>query len=93
MFFWSILACANGFWSDSPFRDIPHAGPEPGFPLDGAHQTVRCDGCHTSGDMEAEVPSTCEGCHEADQPPIHAFDRGCGDCHTTESWLDVEAQG
>ncbi len=63
-----------------------------GFPLDGAHGSVDCSGCHrdSSADM-ADVPSTCAGCHRTDDVHGGRFGPNCGQCHSTASFSDVEA--
>lgn len=64
-----------------------------GFPLDGAHSTVTCQGCHTGGTFAATSPD-CASCHGPNarivasmKPPNHvATTQQCADCHTTSSW-------
>lgn len=61
----------------------PHPETE-SWPLLGKHVGVACAECHPAG-IAAEVPLTCEGCHEADRPAQH--DPGpCKVCHTEEGW-------
>lgn len=62
-----------------------------GFPLTGAHRTVACAQCHTSG--YAGTPADCFACHAADYSgttdPNHAasgFPTTCTTCHTTVTW-------
>jgi hypothetical protein len=61
------------------------------FPLTGAHTTVLCASCHTSG--YAGTSTECKACHQknytAAQLPNHTaaglpFD--CKTCHTTTAW-------
>ncbi len=61
------------------------------FPLTGAHTTVTCETCHTSG--YAGTPTACVSCHQSDyngtSDPNHAaagFPTTCEACHTTSSW-------
>ncbi len=61
------------------------------FPLTGAHQSVACAQCHTTG--YAGTPTTCYSCHQqtfADvRDPNHvtdAFEHDCLKCHTTVAW-------
>ena len=64
-----------------------------GFPLDGAHTNVTCEGCHTGGVFEATIPA-CANCHSSaslvrasQRPANHVQTTGfCGDCHTTDAW-------
>lgn len=61
------------------------------FPLTGAHRTVACAQCHTSG--YSGTPQDCYSCHRADYDgttdPNHAsagFPTDCRSCHSTTSW-------
>jgi len=62
-----------------------------GFPLTGAHRSLDCEQCHTSG--FSGTSSDCVACHRSDyertRDPDHAragFSTRCQDCHTTSSW-------
>ena len=62
-----------------------------GFPLTGAHVSVTCENCHTSGYTGTEL--TCNACHSSDYAaapdPDHAaagFPTECALCHTTSAW-------
>lgn len=66
-----------------------------GFPLTGAHVSVDCATCHTTG--YTGTPSDCFACHQADyagvSDPDHAgsgFDHDCAQCHTTGAWRPAE---
>lgn len=61
------------------------------FPLTGAHTTVDCAQCHTSG--YAGTPTDCNSCHQTNytnaQTPSHSkagIPVDCKTCHTTTSW-------
>ncbi len=61
------------------------------FPLTGAHTTVICASCHTSG--FAGTPTVCNSCHQknftAAQLPGHVaagIPNNCATCHTTNGW-------
>lgn len=61
------------------------------FPLTGAHTTVTCTQCHTSG--YAGTPTDCYACHRTNYDnttnPNHAaanFPTACVQCHTTNGW-------
>lgn len=54
------------------------------FHLEGQHRELGCSECHTGG-LEAEVPETCQGCHEQDRPANH-YAGDCGDCHSPVGW-------
>ncbi len=63
-----------------------------GFPLTGAHASVACSSCHTSG--YTNTPTDCYSCHSqtyaaATSPANHAaagLPHTCQDCHNTSSW-------
>ena len=59
------------------------------FPLTGAHQTVDCNQCHTSG--YEGTPTNCDACHMQDynqsanpRHPDLNLSTACATCHTTE---------
>ncbi len=61
------------------------------FPLTGAHTTVACAACHTSG--YANTPTDCYSCHKSNYDgttnPNHTalgFPTDCKQCHTTTAW-------
>ena len=65
-----------------------------GFALTGAHATVSCQSCHTSGYVN--TPTDCYSCHSHDYAkttdPNHAaqgFPHDCTQCHSTTSWSDA----
>ena len=68
-----------------------------GFRLDGAHQYVNCESCHTEG-MFVGTPTRCEGCHTnasriraTVKPPVHPLTTDhCDACHRTFSWVPIE---
>lgn len=73
-----MLALLLGCQTPSPEPQLVHV------PLVGAHAELSCSSCH--GDrLEAPVPLTCAGCHEADRPVPHD-DGDCGVCHTEFDW-------
>jgi len=62
-----------------------------GFTLEGAHRSVPCGACHTSG--YAGTPRDCYACHRTDYEstadPNHAaagFSTNCVNCHNTSGW-------
>jgi len=66
-----------------------------GVPLAGAHATLDCDSCHTSGHFDGGTPSDCVSCHlgdyqDADDPNHIAagFPTDCQICHNPSdgSW-------
>ncbi len=64
------------------------------FQLTGAHITVNCQECHTSGYQN--TPTDCFACHQTDyestSDPAHqtaGFPTSCNDCHNTSAWEPV----
>lgn len=62
------------------------------FPLSGAHSTVQCSSCHTSG--YANTSSVCYDCHtnayNSAQNPNHqnaGIPQTCATCHTAAAWI------
>ncbi len=74
-------------WNDAKFDHNTTA-----FPLTGAHASVSCASCHTSG--YTNTPTDCYSCHSntyatATTPTNHSaagLPHTCQDCHTTTSW-------
>jgi len=61
-----------------------------GFPLAGAHASVACTQCHTSGRFGV-LPTQCYNCHQQDfttanSPPHAGFSTDCTSCHTNTAW-------
>ncbi len=69
-------------WQTSEFD---HAQ-ETDFELVGAHSKLECASCHLTAMSLPEPPTTCVGCHSADD--VHQGKRGaeCGECHTSNAW-------
>ena len=66
-----------------------------GFPLTGAHASVSCQSCHTSGYVNTS--SDCYSCHSKDfastTDPNHVtqgFSHDCSQCHSTTNWGDAD---
>ena len=66
------------------------------FPLTGAHVSLACLQCHSSGVYNG-LPSQCEDCHLADYNgttnPDHAdvgIPQTCEVCHSTTAWEDAD---
>ena len=72
-------------WKDTKAYD--HS--ETDFPLEGKHETVRCQSCHIAEQYTFEE-HTCVSCHKA--ADIHEGSNGneCNDCHTPEGWTEVD---
>ena len=76
----------NG-WKPSTFD---HA--RTNFPLQGAHRSVDCFSCHSTGQFTG-TPSQCYSCHQADfrsaKAPDHAagqLSHDCVSCHSLLNW-------
>ncbi|MCC6757634.1 MAG: hypothetical protein IT474_06680, partial [Arenimonas sp.] len=93
------------------FLSVPYAGAatppvtssvfdhsKTGFPLTGAHNNAKCEGCHQRGILKG-TPKTCSGCHvsgsgfpeataaSASHIPTTA---GCDSCHRTNAWTSAK---
>ncbi len=62
------------------------------FPLTGAHTTVACASCHTTGYVGTSTE--CKSCHQSDYDkttnPSHTaakFPTDCATCHKTTAWI------
>ncbi len=75
--------CGNCHRQETWKVKFDHAG-KTGFALVGAHASLSCDDCHR-GDLEAKLPTDCEGCHRADDPHRGAL-VACSDCHDPADW-------
>ncbi|MFK7913780.1 MAG: cytochrome c3 family protein [Pseudomonadales bacterium] len=61
------------------------------FSLTGSHESLACDGCHTTGRSKTP-PSTCRGCHRQDDVHRGAFGPNCSNCHSTDSFQDANME-
>ncbi|MHB1049641.1 MAG: multiheme c-type cytochrome [Bacteroidota bacterium] len=88
MFSHDCLTChSNITWKPSVFS---HARTL--FPLRGAHVSVDCSSCHSTGQFKGRS-TECIACHQSDYTavvqPNHAaggFSRECLSCHTLMTW-------
>ncbi len=61
-----------------------------GFSLDGAHDELTCDACHTAPTINAvKQTKVCDSCHRGDDVHSGRFGRNCDRCHNTESFTEV----
>ena len=60
-----------------------------GFALLGSHATTTCEACHVTN-LATALPSTCNGCHRADDPHGGRLGESCGDCHGPNHWSATE---
>lgn len=59
------------------------------FPLKGAHRGVQCEGCHKQSPKVSKPPTTCFGCHAADDTHKGGNGQDCARCHTVTAWKSV----
>lgn len=59
---------------------------ETGYRLEGTHQDLSCNNCHT-GKLTDQLPTDCWGCHELDDPHNAALVE-CDDCHGQSRFLE-----
>ena len=61
-----------------------------GFALDGAHDELTCDACHTAPTTDAVMQTkVCDNCHRGDDVHSGSFGRNCDRCHSTGTFTDV----
>jgi hypothetical protein len=82
---------SDGSWEDGDGSGFDHA-----YSLVGAHATLNCSDCHSSGVYEG-LPSDCVDCHIDDyndttdpNHPAAGFPTTCETCHAPTSWGDAD---
>jgi len=61
------------------------------FPLNGAHQNLKCELCHSSDQPEALQPTNdCYSCHREDDTHNGGFGVECQQCHTEDSFEELD---
>jgi hypothetical protein len=55
------------------------------FKLEGEHNEVRCEECHTNG-IYVGTPTDCYSCHQQDDEHNGRFGTDCSACHTPNDW-------
>jgi hypothetical protein len=78
-----VTCHATTGWADVTFD---HA--TTGFALTGGHAAPACAACHPNGRF-AGTPTTCVGCHRADDAHGGSFGTNCGACHRATTWSDA----
>jgi hypothetical protein len=79
-----------------PARNEPFELRHGMFPLEGAHATMACAGCHTEQPVQPDQGSggtgstvrACAACHRPGEAPDHPAG-SCTACHSTLAWTDV----
>ena len=56
-----------------------------GWPLAGAHQSVKCEKCHESRSFSAARPA-CDSCHRSPHGDLRPPLRRCERCHSDRNW-------
>ena len=84
---WDCSACHSSEGWNVLRQPIDFNHSETGFPLVGAHATVKCRNCHTTLTF-AHVGVACADCHT----DIHRaqFGNDCQNCHTPRDWTPVQ---
>ena len=61
------------------------------FNLDGSHKIIKCQECHTqpATGNKLGTPTSCYGCHQADDVHAGSFGRTCERCHNARSFAEV----
>lgn len=61
------------------------------FILDGAHEGLACDACHTRPvKKEINISSACGHCHQGDDIHGKGFGLHCERCHNTEAFDEIQ---
>lgn len=62
-----------------------------GYALNGPHQDLRCQDCHTgSSGPDVMRSGACAACHRSDDIHNGGFGTQCGRCHLGDSFTDVQ---
>ena len=69
-------------WKQNRFNHLKASD----YALVGKHAKLACDSCHRGGDLKAELPRECNGCHQAVDPHSGRFGTACADCHEQDKW-------
>ena len=69
-------------WQESEFD---HDN-ETRFPLEGAHEKVRCQACHIDDSADKQIDRDCYSCHRSDDAHEKQLGEFCDDCHHPTSW-------
>jgi len=59
------------------------------YPLDGRHDKVHCDACHTGILHEMPPATECVDCHDRDDEHQGRYGRDCGACHKPQGWSEA----
>ena len=59
-----------------------------GFALEGRHNALSCQSCHTV-DLATALPETCIGCHAEQDVHNGLMGQNCASCHSQDAWIDT----
>ncbi|MBV1907086.1 MAG: hypothetical protein KUG75_13505, partial [Pseudomonadales bacterium] len=59
------------------------------FSLDGAHENLVCEACHTRGTSANRQSAACFACHSDDDPHKGRFSRQCDKCHNSSTFSEA----
>jgi len=59
------------------------------FPLQDAHQDVKCTGCHPD-ERYKELPIDCNSCHKLNDVHGGSYGAACDDCHNERKWSEIK---
>jgi hypothetical protein len=59
-----------------------------GFALEGRHDDLSCQSCHTA-DLASALPETCIGCHADEDIHNGRLGDNCASCHSPGAWIDT----
>jgi hypothetical protein len=58
------------------------------WPLNGHHEKIDCEACHTGPVSGPKLPKDCLGCHKADDTHHGSMGKDCASCHVETGWRD-----
>jgi len=81
-------SCHNaGNWRDVTAFDHDR---DTRYPLRGKHRGAKCESCHTGASLRDKAPTTCMGCHRADDKHNGTLGTQCADCHVERGWREAK---
>ena len=63
-------------------------GRDTNFQLAGRHTEIACADCHVEPVFEVKPSTSCESCHQDDDPHEGTSSMQCESCHTEVNWQD-----
>ncbi len=69
-------------WDDTSFD---HAR-DTDFPLDGKHEQLTCNDCHSDDPFSDQLETACVSCHLEDDNHDAHFGSTCDTCHVSSDW-------